>query len=77
VAAEDIVDYPEQLAELTAADPVLGEQVVGLRNLEAILKWAPAAGVDLAGADLVQQDEYCYDFLLPLADGRWIVFGVT
>jgi hypothetical protein len=53
--------YPDQLADLSAADPVLGEQVSGLRNLEAILKWAPSAGVPLAGIDLVQQDEYSYD----------------
>jgi hypothetical protein len=53
--------YPEQLAELSAADPALGERVAGLRNLEAILGWAPAAGVPLAGIDLLQQDEYCYD----------------
>jgi hypothetical protein len=53
--------YPEQLAELSAADPALGEQFVGLRNLEGILKWAPAARVPLAEIDLVQQDEYSYD----------------
>ena len=33
--------YTEQLAEIAAADPALGEQLAGLRNLEAILKWAP------------------------------------
>lgn len=49
--------YPEQLAELSAADPALGEQVAGLRNLEAILRWAPAAGAPLTGIDLLQQDE--------------------
>lgn len=69
--------YCEQLAELSAADAVLGGQVAGVRNLEAILKWAPAAGVSLAGIDLVQQDEYSYDLFVPLPDARWIVFGVT
>jgi hypothetical protein len=69
--------YAEQLAELSAADAALGGQVAGLRHLEAILKWAPGAGIPLAGVDLVQQDEYCYDLYLPLPDARWIVFGVT
>jgi hypothetical protein len=46
--------YPEQLAGLSAADPALGGRVAGLRNLEAILKWAPAAGVPLVGIDLLQ-----------------------
>ena len=71
------MDYPEQLATLTATDPTLGAEVAKLRNLEAILKWAPTAGIPLAGIDLVQQDEYSYDLLLPLPDARWLVFGVT
>ena len=69
--------YPDQLDALRAADPALAAEVAGLRNLEAILKWAPAAGVPLAGLDLLQQDEYSYDLFLPLPDARWLVFGVT
>jgi hypothetical protein len=48
-----------------------------VRNLETILHWAPTAGISLAGIDLLQQDEYGYDLLLPLPDTRWLVFGVT
>ena len=72
-----MIPYPEQLVTLTAADPALGAEVARLRNLEGILQWAPAAGIPLAGLDLVQQDEYSYDLFLPLPDSRWIVFGVT
>lgn len=69
--------YPDQLAELAAADPALGAEVARLRNLEGILKWAPARGIDFATLDLVQQDEYSYDFLVPLPDARWLAFAVT
>ncbi len=69
--------YTEQLAALTVSDPALGAQVAPLRNLEAILKWAPSAGIAFAGIDLVQQDEYSYDLYLPLPDSRWLVFGVS
>jgi hypothetical protein len=72
-----MTEYPEQLAELTAGDSALGGQVSALRNLEGILRWAPGAGIPLAGIDLVQQDEYSYDLFLPLQDARWLVFGVT
>jgi hypothetical protein len=71
------VNYTDQLAALRASDPVLGERVAPLRNLEAILKWAPGAGIPFAGIDLVQQDEYSYDLYLPLPDARWLVFGVS
>ena len=66
--------YPEQIAVL---GPDLAGVVVGLRNTEAILKWAPGAGVPLSAVDLVQQDEYSYDLFLLLPDSRWLVFGVT
>lgn len=69
--------YPEQLAALTATDADLSAQVATLPNLEAILKWALGAGVAFAGIDLVQQDEYSYDLLLPLPDSRWLAFGVS
>ncbi|MBP3957190.1 hypothetical protein J8F10_18160 [Gemmata sp. G18] len=57
--------YPEHFAALVSRDSALGEQVAPLRNLEAILKWAPGAGIPFAGIDLVQQDEYSYDLYLP------------
>ena len=69
--------YPDQLAELVVADPALGSEVAGLRNLEGILRWMPGAGIPISGIDLLQQDEYCYDLYLPLTDCRWLVFGVT
>jgi hypothetical protein len=71
------MDYAQQLEVLATRDLPLGEQVAPLRNLEAILKWAPVAGIPLAEIDLVQQDEYSYDLLLPLPDGRWLSFGVS
>jgi hypothetical protein len=71
------VNYADQLTELTAADPLLGAEVAGLRNLEAILKWAPGAGIAFSGIDLLQQDEYSYDLFLPLPDSRWLTFGVS
>jgi len=71
------VTYAEQLASLAATDSALGAEVAPLRNLEAILKWAPSAGIHFAGIDLLQQDEYSYDLFLPLPDSRWLVFGVS
>jgi hypothetical protein len=71
------MNYAAQLATLGATDPALGAEVAALRNLDAILKWAPGAGIAFAGIDLVQQDEYSYDLYLPLPDARWLVFGVS
>jgi hypothetical protein len=70
--------YAEQLERLRATDPRLVEEISGLRNLEEILKWVPKAGIPFSGLDLVQQDEYSYDLLLPLSDNlRWLSLGVS
>ena len=58
------MNYSQQLDALAESDPALGAEVAGLRNLEAILKWAPGAGIPFAGIDLAQQDEYSYDLFL-------------
>jgi hypothetical protein len=71
------VPYEDHFAALTTTDPALGVEVAGLKNLEAILRWAPGYGIDFAGIDLVQQDEYSHDLYLPLPDHRWLVFGVS
>ena len=70
-------DYNCQLDELKNLDPFLGHEIATLANLEAILKWIPIFCGSMKDVDLVQQDEYCYDFLVPLPDSRWIAFAVT
>ncbi len=69
--------YADQLLEMSKQVPDLATQIATLRNLEAILKWAPRAGVPFSQIDLLQQDEYSYDLYLQLPDSRWITFGVT
>ena len=72
-----MTEYRDQLADFSAVEPTLGAQIAAVKNLEGILRWAPEAGISLAGIDLIQQDEYSYDLFLPLLNSRWLVFGVT
>lgn len=72
-----MIPYPEQLAAVSAADPALGEQLARLPNLNAIMKWAETTGIPLAEMELIQQDEYSHDAMLPQPDDRWVVFGIT
>ncbi len=50
------------LADRHVTDPPLASALAELRNLEAVLGWAPT----LAGIDAVQMDEYHYDTHVPL-----------
>jgi hypothetical protein len=41
------------------------------------MDWMRRRGIALGAAEIVQQDEFSLDFLCPLGDGRWVVFGIT
>lgn len=72
------MNYTEQLTKLQNSHPALAESIAELRNLESILDWIPQIGLSLASVDLVQQDEYNYDFLIPMVEfGICLSFGLT
>ena len=61
---------------MSSADALVRE-VEALGSLERVLGWMQARGLSLAETDLVAQDEFCHDLLVPLPDGRWLGIGLT
>lgn len=47
-----------------------------LTSLEKILAWMQANDLPMTQLDLIAQDEFCHDMLIPYRD-RWLVFGLT
>ena len=60
----------ETFATLT---PILAEQ----RSIARALAWMRAQRPPLAPADLVTQDEYSHDVLVPYPNGLWLVYDST
>lgn len=58
-------------------DEALVREVEALGSLERVLGWMQSRGLSLAAMDLVAQDEFCHDLLVPLPDGRWLGIGLT
>ena len=72
------MDYADSLAQLRAAEPELAAELAGFHTLEKLLGWFTARGLPVARLDLVAQDEYSHDLLIPLGDGgRWLSFAMT
>ena len=71
------MNYQEHLDVLKSHDSKLGGVIEHWRNLKDILKRHTEADGSLTECDLVQQDEYSYDFLLPLRSGCWLSFAVS
>jgi hypothetical protein len=47
-----------------------------LTSLEKILAWMQANQLPLDQLDLIPQDEFCHELLVPWR-GQWVVFGLT
>jgi hypothetical protein len=68
--------YAESVADLRGHRPDLADRVAGFRTLEHVLDWLKADGLPLGSLDLVMQDEYSHDLLVPVGPD-WLAFGMT
>lgn len=55
----------------------LAGELAGLTTLERVLDWCRSRVPALAVADIVTQDEYTHDVLVPLDGERWLVYDTT
>ena len=59
------------------AREALARELAPLHLLEDVARWAFAQEPLAAIADVVIQDEYTHDVIVPWREGRWLVFGTT
>jgi hypothetical protein len=72
------MEYADHVAVLKEQRPDLTAELTPLRTLEHVLGWLGRRGLSLAKLDLITQDEYCHDLLVPLGDdGMVLSFGMT
>lgn len=55
----------------------LAEIVGHHRGLDDIFDWGRKQVPSLVPADVVKQDEFTHDVLVPFPGGRWLVYGTT
>jgi hypothetical protein len=68
--------YADELADVRNTHSALAAEIAGLRTLEHILDWMKREGHSFATLDMVTQDEFCHDLLMPIGPD-WLVFGMT
>jgi hypothetical protein len=65
---------PQPLADC----PDLSADLTGNAGMGGVMEWMNRRGIPLSSAEIVQQDEFTLDFVLPLeSDSRVLVFGIT
>jgi hypothetical protein len=70
------MNYAQDIAAVRTSRPDLANRIAGFRTLEHVLDWLKAEGHPLGTLDMVTQDEYCHDLLVPVGH-YWLVFGMT
>ncbi len=69
-----LTDY----AGLSAAErDVLEAMIQGHQGLDDIFTWGRAHVPPIHPEDVIKQDEFTHDVLVPLPNGRWLVYGTT
>jgi hypothetical protein len=68
--------YAESLLGVRATRPDVSDRIAGFRTLEHVLDWLKAEGLPLGSLDMVTQDEYSHDLLVPVGPD-WLAFGMT
>ena len=55
----------------------MAAEIAGFRTLQTVMAWMERRGIALGSVEIVFQDEYSHDFLVPLdAAGRHLAFGI-
>jgi hypothetical protein len=55
----------------------LARAVVEHRGLDDIFAWGRRQSPAVHPVDVVKQDEFTHDVLVPFPNGRWLVYGTT
>jgi hypothetical protein len=72
------MEYADFLPAIRDSYPQLASKIDRFVTLEHILNWLSDEKYPLGLLDMVTQDEFCHDLLLPLANSNdWLVFGMT
>ena len=71
------MEYADYFRTLKTEHPDLAADLAESRGLGSVLGWLKRRGIALADVEIINQDEYDLDFVIPLDSGEHLVFGIT
>jgi hypothetical protein len=69
--------YADHVETLGTTHSTLAEALRPFSSIRHVLEWMQEAGLPLGSLDMVTQDEFSHDALIPLPSGEWLSFGMT
>jgi hypothetical protein len=72
------MEYPDYVRILGSSCPELAAELAPFHGLGNVLEWMKRLGLSLDAIELVTQDEFSHDVLIPWGpSGQVVAFGVT
>lgn len=72
------MEYEDCYALLQRDHPSMAEELAEVRTLESVMKWMEKHQLPLGTINIIPQDEYNLDFIIPLRErDQHLVFGIT
>ena len=72
------MEYSDYFHVFTKEFPDLSVELAPARSLQGVLSWMTRRGLELNSVEIITQDEFSLDFIIPLVPGeRHLVFGIT
>jgi hypothetical protein len=71
------MDYLTDIDRLSLTHPDLAAELRDLRGLGGVMALMRGRGLNLGEVEIVQQDEFSLDFLIPLPGAGCLAFGIT
>jgi hypothetical protein len=69
--------YDDHVQALGTTHPSVAETVRPFSSIRHVLDWMQEVCLPLASLDMVTQDEFSHDALIPLPTGECLSFGMT
>lgn len=72
------MEYTDYVRLLQNEHADLAAEIASFRGLGTVMEWMKGRSIRLADAEIIHQDEYSLDFVVPLdAVGNHLAFGIT
>jgi hypothetical protein len=71
------MELGDHIAVLAGTHPQLAKEIAGFHGLEKVIGWLKDRSLSLSSLEMVTQDEFSHDLLIPLGTGEYLVFGMT
>jgi hypothetical protein len=72
------MEYADYILAMRSTHPDLSGEISSFRGLGRVMAWMNTRGIKLADVEIIQQDECCLDFVVPVnTEGTQLAFGIT